>query len=275
MKNAQDTILKFLYNTVQGRRILKLLVCPQISRLAGRILDGKLSVCLIQPFIQRTGIDMSEYEKQTYHSFNEFFTRKIKKHKRPIELAKNCLISPCDGAALVLPIDKNSVFHIKKSNYTVARLLKSRRLAEKYQGGTAVVLRLAVHDYHRYCYVDDGIISQYRTIPGIFHTVQPLANEVYPIYHENTREYCTLHSENFKDIIVMEVGALLVGRIVNDKGRGIVKRGQEKGRFEYGGSTVILLLEKNQLTWDDRLLENSSKGEETPVKMGEVLARRC
>ncbi len=274
MKNAQDRIIEFLYKTVPGRRLLKLLVSPKVSHLAGKLLDTEISTYLIKPFIESAGIDMSEYETQTYHSFNEFFTRKIIKRNRPIEVSKDCLISPCDGAALVLSIDDNSVFHIKKSNYTVARLLRSRKLAAKYQGGTAVILRLAVHDYHRYCYVDDGIIAQYRTIPGIFHTVQPLANEYYPVYHENTREYCTLHSENFKDIIVMEVGALLVGRIVNDKGRGMVKRGEEKGRFEYGGSTIVLLLEKDTVNWNEELLKNSSKGKETPVKMGEVLGRK-
>lgn len=273
MKNVQDKTLEFLYKTVPGRGILKVLVNPFVSRLAGSFLDTRLSNLLIAPFIRSAGIDMSEYEKQEYHSFNEFFTRKIKRSRRPVDMSENALISPCDGAALVLPLDEKSMFHIKKSHYTVRQLLKSRRLAEKYQGGTAVVIRLAVHDYHRYCYVDDGIITQYRTIPGIFHTVQPLANEYYPVYHENTREYCTLHSEHFKDVIVMEVGALLVGRIVNDKSRGIVRRGEEKGRFEYGGSTVVLLFEKDTVEWKKELLENSAAGQETPVKMGEVLGK--
>lgn len=274
MKNVQNKTLEFLYKTVPGRMILKVLVCPKVSRLAGRFMDSGISTVLIGPFIKRAGIDLSEYEKQTWHSFNDFFTRKIRKEKRPIELSEDCLISPCDGAALVLPLNEKCTFRIKKSEYTVRSLLRSRRLAEKYRGGSAVILRLAVHDYHRYCYADDGIISQYRSIPGIFHTVQPLANEYYPVYHENTREYCTLHSDHFKDIVVMEVGALLVGRIVNDKERGLVKRGEEKGRFEYGGSTIVLLLEKDAVKWKDELLENSSVGKETPVKMGEVIGTK-
>lgn len=274
MKDTQDRVLDFLYKNTLGRAILKILVQPQVSRLAGCFLDTGLSAGLIRPFQKSAGIDMADYEKQTYHSFNDFFTRKIKKSRRPVEKAKECFISPCDGAALVLPVDENSVFTIKKSRYTVAGLLRSRKLARKYRGGTAVILRLAVCDYHRYCYVDDGVIAQYRTIPGVFHTVQPLANECYPVYHENTREYCTLHSENFKDIIVMEVGALLVGRIVNDKTCGPVKRGAEKGRFEYGGSTIVLLVEKDAVNWKEELIENSLKGQETPVKMGEVLGKK-
>lgn len=272
--DLQEKGTEFLYRTVLGRLILKGLVCPKISRLAGRFLDSPLSVKLIPPFIRQNEIDMSEYEPCIYKSYNEFFTRKIRKEQRPIEKAKNCLISPCDGSALVLPLGENSVFQIKKSRYNIRRLLHSKKLAEHYKGGSAVILRLSVTDYHRYCYVDDGIITDYRTIPGILHTVQPIANEYYPVYHENTREYCILHSENFGDIVVMEVGALFVGRIVNDKDRGIVRRGEEKGRFEFGGSTIVLLLEQSAVQWQPQLLENSATGKETPVKMGEVIAVR-
>lgn len=275
MKSMQDKVLDFLYNTVWGRKLLRLLIDRKVSACVGRLLDSSLSKVLIQPFLNKSGIDMSEYEVHDYQSFNDFFTRKIKKEKRPIEQSAQCLISPCDGAALVLPIDEDAVFHIKRSTYTVERLLRSKALAKRYRGGTAVILRLEVSDYHRYCHVDSGVVSEYRTIPGVFHTVQPIAVENHPVFHENTREYCMLRSDNFKDIIVMEVGALLVGRIVNDKTRHQVRRGEEKGRFEYGGSTIVLLLEKDavsQDSWKKDMVERSAAGMETSVKMGEVLA---
>lgn len=274
MKTLQERALAFLYKTIPGRACLKLLIHPKVSRLVGRFLDSSFSVKLIEPFVKQNGMDLSEYEQRTYQSYNDFFTRKIQRWKRPIAASKDSLISPCDGAALVLPIDEDSVFRIKKSSYTVRTLLRSRKLAEKYKGGTAVILRLAVTDYHRYCYVDDGVITDCRTIPGVLHTVQPIANDYYSIYHENTREYCILHSEHFQDIVVMEVGALLVGRIVNETGRALVKRGEEKGRFEFGGSTIVLLLEKDVVKWKAQLLENSARNKETPVKMGEVIATR-
>lgn len=273
-KTLQDTVTRLLYETVPGRYVLKLLVSPCISRAVGKFMDTKCSTFLIRSFIRSKHIDMSDYEQKKYKSYNDFFTRKIRRGKRPVDMRPECLISPCDGAALVLPLEENCVFHIKRSKYTVARLLRDKKLARKYEGGTAVVLRLAVDDYHRYCYVDDGVLSAYRRIPGVLHTVQPVANDYYEIYHENTREYCTLHSANFGDVIVMEVGALCVGRIVNDRGRSLVKRGEEKGRFEFGGSTVILLFQRDTVKWDRRLLEHSAKGQETAVKMGEVLGVR-
>lgn len=272
--SVQDKALSLLYETVVGRKLLKLLVYPSVSRVAGKFLDSSFSTVLIKPFLKSTKIDMSEYEKCRYESYNDFFTRKVKEGARPIDADKEHLISPCDGAALLLPIDEKAQFSIKKSCYNVRRLLRSKKLAEKYQGGMAVILRLAVDNYHRYCYVDDGVISTCREIKGVLHTVQPIANDYYPIYHENTREYCILHSENFQDIVVMEVGALLVGRIVNNRNCGKVKRGEEKGRFEFGGSTIVLLLEKDVVNWREDILEHSKDGKETPVKMGEVIGRK-
>ena len=39
--------------------------------------------------------------------------------------------------------------------------------------------------------------------------------------------------------------------------------------FEFGGSTVVLMLEPGRLSLDEDILRNSSVGEETIVKMGE------
>lgn len=81
-------------------------------------------------------------------------------------------------------------------------------------------------------------------IPGVFHTVNPLAGEIYPIYKENTREFSVLKSQHFGNILMMEVGALMVGRICNEKENCPVHRGEEKGKFEFGGSTVICAWKK-------------------------------
>ena len=105
----------------------------------------------------------------------------------------------------------------------------------------------------------------------MLHTVNPIANDVYPIYKENAREYSILHTDAFGDILMMEVGALLVGRIVNHHGAAEVRRGQEKGYFQFGGSTVVLLVEKGRLTVDSDILANSAEGAETIVKMGEKI----
>lgn len=271
--SGQDRLLRWMYTHRAGRAVLRLLVRPGISRAGGWLLERNWSRCLIKPFVKHNDIDLSCFRKQKFTSYNDFFTRQIKPKFRPIEGGPDTLVSPCDGKLSVYPVlynrDGAGEFCIKNTKYTVESLLRSARLAKRYEGGYACVFRLTVDDYHRYCYIDDGEKSENRTIPGVFHTVNPAANDVIPIYKENTREYSLLKSRHFKTVLMMEVGALMVGRITNYHGACKVKRGQEKGRFEFGGSTVILLFQKGAADLDKRLIDNTAKGYETIVKMGE------
>ncbi len=269
----QDKLISFLYKTTIGRVLLKVLTLPVLSELAGKILDTKFSTILIEPFKKSADIDMEEYVEREYTSFNDFFTRRVKEGKRIVDMTPENLVSPCDSALTVYEINPNGVFSIKGSNYTVETLLRNSKLAERYEGGYAAVFRLGVSDYHRYSYIDNGYISRRVRIPGKLHTVMPIANDYYPIYHENTREYSQLKSENFGRVIMMEVGALLVGRIVNYHEKIYVIRGEEKGRFEYGGSTVVCLFEKDKVKFNNDIMINSANGIETKVRLGEQIGQ--
>ena len=235
-ETGQDRLLTFLYTNAFGRMLLKPLVQPGISRLSGRFLDTGFSANMVNHFIKHEGIDMSDFPPRKYTSFNDFFTRKVKDGTRPVDPDVNTLVSPCDCRATVYPILKNSNFSIKHTEYTLRSLLHSRRLANRFQGGYIYVLRLTVSDYHRYIYAATGLQSKTYRIEGSFHTVNPVANDYLPIYKENTREYTLIHTKPFGDILQMEVGALLVGKIVNHKQSCPCTRGEEKGFFEYGGS---------------------------------------
>jgi phosphatidylserine decarboxylase len=70
---------------------------------------------------------------------------------------------------------------------------------------------------------------------------------------------------------MMEVGALLVGKIVNHHECANVLRGEGKGYFQFGGSTVVLLLERDAAQIDEDILENSGMHIETIVRMGEKI----
>ena len=269
--NGQDKFLKNLYGSTLGRILLKPLVTPVVSNIAGAFLSTKLSCVLIKPFIRSNNIDMSQFEDVKYNSYNEFFSRKIKEGARTIDMEATHFISPADSKLTVLPITENARFTLKHTDYSVSSLLKNGDLAREYHDGYAFIFRLTVDDYHRYCYVDDGSKEENIHIPGKFHTVNPIANDYYPIYKENTREYSILHSKHFGDIVMMEVGALLVGKIVNLHEESKVKRGQEKGYFQFGGSTVVLLTKANTVQVDKDILENSKEGIETIVKYGEKI----
>ena len=261
----QDKLLSFLYTNILGRMLLKPLIQPQVSKLAGRYLSSALSKWLIPKFIERNEIDMDIYEECDYSSFNDFFTRKIKPDCRPVPEDLDVLISPGDCLATVYPIQENTTFSIKNTEYTLRSLLRSPRLAKRFRGGYAYVLRLTVEDYHRYLYSVSGKQSKNYHIDGTFHTVNPIANDYLPIYKENTREYTVIRSKEFGDVLQMEVGALLVGKISNHKQSTVVTRGEEKGFFEYGGSTIVVLTQKGRVTPRSDLLTNSKNGYETKV----------
>ena len=271
--SGQDRLLKWMYSTPLGRGALKVLVQPWVSKVAGAFLDSRFSTYIIPGFVESNNINMNDYVDETYSSYNQFFTRHIRPELRPIEGDENTVTSPCDGKLSVYKITNNSTFSIKNTRYTVNSLLRSKELAKRYEGGTICIFRLTVDDYHRYSYIDDGIKSGEYFIQGVYHTVNPVANDIYPIYKENTRQFSLLKSEHFKTVLMMEVGALLVGRIVNYKGHSKVKKGEEKGRFEFGGSTVVLMFEKDAVDIDKQLWLNTVNGYETIVRMGQSIGK--
>ena len=273
-ENSQDKFLRHLYNDLGGRLCLKLMVKPFITRLGGWFLNTRFSARMVPGFVEQNHIDLSVYTKQKFHSYNDFFTRSLKPGQRPVAEDESVLVSPCDGKVTVSRIGSDSCFFIKDTPYTLERLLKNGKLAERYLGGYAVIIRLTVDDYHHYCYVADGEKSPAVKIPGVFHTVNPAANDVYQIYHENTREYCLLKTRQFGTITMMEVGAMMVGKITNSEpGSCQVKKGEEKGYFEFGGSTIVLLLQHGKVRLDADLIENSENGYETIVRMGERIGK--
>ena len=256
----QDTNkgLKFLYNTIIGRLLLKLVISKPISNLYAKYMNSKLSKKKISKFINKNNIDMSDYIEKDYISFNDFFIRQIKDNKRPIS---SDLIAICDSKLSVYEINDNSTFKIKDSIYTIKELTKDNK-EYKY----ALVFRLCVDDYHHYVFPDNGKVISTKYIDGCLHTVQPISFKKYKVFHENARQVTYLECENLGEVAYIEVGALLVGKIVNENKKEFVK-GEEKGHFEFGGSTVIMLINKD-INIDKKIIENTNKEIETIVKLG-------
>ena len=260
--------LRFLYGTVPGRLLLKPLVRPGFSAFAGKLLSLPVSACLIRSFVRKYRIDLSDYESVSYQSFNDFFTRKILPGKRPADPDPDALIAPCDGLLSAYRIREGTVLPVKQSRYTAESLLRDGALASSYDGGVCLVFRLCVDHYHRYCFPADGTVRKTVRVPGVLHTVRPVALQAVPVFTENTREYAVIETERFGTVVQMEVGALLVGRIDNGVTGGLAVRGEEKGKFLYGGSTVILLLKKDAAVFPEELFSETEKGNEIRIRMG-------
>lgn len=262
-----------LYKTIIGGVVLAFATRKTVSKVSSIYMNSKSSVKRIDKFIKKNKINMDDYPKREYLSFNDFFTRKILKNKRPFSKKQNDLISVADSKLLVYEINDKTEMIIKNKKYTLKELLRDKNLAGEYKGGLCLVFRLTVDDYHRYSFVDDGNVIKSKKINGILHTVGPIAFRRYKVFKENQREYSVLNTKNFGKVIQMEVGALMVGKIVN---YNIEKfhRGDEKGYFLFGGSTVVLIFKKDIVEIDEDILKNSSVGIETKVKLGETIGKK-
>ena len=269
MNNPKDNLaLNFLYNSLLGRVLLHLLVKTTVSRFFGFLMDRSISRFLIRSFVKRYHINMKEYKDVKYISFNDFFAREIKKELRPFPDNPYELAAPCDGKLMAYPITADSVFYIKNSMYDVGELLQDKILASEFINGVCLIFRLTPEDYHRYSYIDDGEITYHKKIKGVLHTVQPISQQRFNIYVQNSREYTVMQTINFGKVIQMEVGALFVGRITNHLTGGAFKRGDEKGMFEFGGSSIVMLFQKNSITIDDAIFKNTQQNIETRVQLG-------
>lgn len=259
--------LNFLYNSLPGRVLLNLLVKTTVSGFFGFLMDCPASRFFIRSFVKRNNINMKEYKDVRYISFNDFFTREIKKGLRPFPDNAHDVAAPCDGKLTAYPITVDSVFYIKNSMYDVAGLLQDKILAGEFTNGVCLIFRLTPDDYHRYSYIDEGEIVYHKRIKRVLHTVRPISHRRYNVYVQNSREYTVMQTRDFGKVIQMEVGALFVGRITN-LAAGSFHRGDEKGVFEFGGSTIVMLFQKDAITIDDAIYKNTQQNKETIVRMG-------
>ena len=268
---AGEKWLIWLYNNPIGEATLWALAKRKVvSSIYGNMMDRTSSAKKIYPFIDDFDIDMSGVQEQEFKNFNDFFTRELKENARQIDTSSNIFISPADGKILAYADIGNSDFIIKGFRFDVSSFLDNPVLAQKYRDGTLIIIRLAPVDYHRFHFPVSGNLTSNKKIEGDYYSVNPIAlRKKAEIFFLNKREYTIISNPLFGDVIIAEVGATMVGSIVQTYKGSSVKKGEEKGYFKFGGSTVVLLVEKSKIHIDKDLLINTAKGYETAVKMGE------
>ena len=259
--------LERLYNTWYGRVLSKFILLPAFSTMATSKDRKKSSVKKIAPFLKEYQINMNDFEDREYDSFSDFFTRRIKPGRRPFDEDPSAVISPADSKVLCYDIGNDLKFTVKGSVYTPDEIVGNNIDLSSFAGGKAIVFRLSMDDYHHYCHIDSGTIYGSYEIKGKLHTVSSISSK-YKIYKENHRIVNVMDTDHFGRVIYIEVGALLVGRIKNN-GLTVFEKGQEKGYFEQGGSTIVIFFDKGKINVDDDILEMSGNGIETKVRMGE------
>ncbi len=273
--------LQWIYGNRLGKLTLWALVKRKwFSKVYGKTQDWSFSKRKIEGFVKDQGINMQEAERensQDYDSFNDFFSRKLKEEARPMDLREEILVSPADGKLLAYEnIDTDQVVQIKGLNYSLEELIGDKALAESYQGGSKVIIRLAPSDYHRFHFPDSGLVGSIKRIKGNYNSVNPLALEkVIRLYVQNKRDITNFISDNFGEVLYIEIGATCVGTIIqSSKENQRVIKGEEKGYFAFGGSTVIMFFKEGKVKIHEDLVKNTKKGLETKVYMGEGVGQK-
>jgi len=267
----QEKFVEFLYNKIPGRVLLKIcLARPWLSKLVAVYQKSSCSRRDIEPFIKKHNIDTRHWDVKSFRCFNDFFVR-----KKDIDISSEAssFSAIAESKLSVFTVDENLCLNIKNSKYTVDEIIGSKELAKDFSEGLCLVFRLSANNYHRYIFPDKGNIKKTYKIKGALHTVRPVASR-YRVFSRNSREVSILETENLGEIVQIEVGAMLVGKIRNNNITSFDK-GDEKGFFEYGGSTVILLIKKDSLILDSDIIEQAEKGYEIKVDIGEKIGRVC
>ncbi|KAJ6518017.1 phosphatidylserine decarboxylase-domain-containing protein [Mycena vitilis] len=268
-------LYKGMKSRMEGGRARRLLKSLSIKQ--GIKYDSPESVRDIPTFIEFHGLKVDEIQDplDSFKTFNQFFYRKLKASARPIEQPDNPyrLVSAADCRFMAFEsVSEATKLWIKGREFTVARLLGDayKHEAERYTGGALAIFRLAPQDYHRFHSPVDGTIGNMTYIAGEYYTVNPQAiRTALDVYGENARKIVPIDSPQFGRVMAVCVGAMMVGSIETTVKEGeTVKRGQEFGYFAFGGSTIVLLFEKDVLEWDEDLLVNGRASLETLVRVG-------
>jgi len=271
-----DRAMRWAYRTLSGRAFSPLLFGTSLpSRLLGWYLGSRFSRGRIAKTIADLGIDESEFATpaDSFRSFNDFFVRRLVDGARPCSDDPADFPSPADGRLLVYddlgPEDRVAVKGVESTLHDLFD-----RPLDDFDGGRVAVVRLCPADYHRYHFPCDATVAEQVRVRGRYDSVNPVALDARErIFCRNKRSYTLLDSDRFGRLAYMEVGAFGVAGIHQTFEGTEVRRMQEKGYFDFGGSTVVLVFQRDAIRFDEDLVAASREGVETLVKVGATIGR--
>jgi len=268
-----ESLLRWLYESHLGGLMANLCSRRSFSRLITWWSHGTGSRRRIESFVRTFDVQMEEYESVSYESFNDFFIRKFRDGVRSFCAEPERLPAWAEGVCLGWEcVTGTETFPVKGEHLTPAALLGSAEKAAAFSGGPLLLIRLRPQDYHRFHFADEGDIVEHYRVPGRLHSVNMLSlRQRSDVLARNERQVTIQQSARFGQLAYVEIGALLVGRIVQlDVAHA--QRGQQKGYFEYGGSTVALFGEPGAWKPDDDILAQTANRVETLIRLGTPIA---
>lgn len=278
--------LKLLYGTGLMSRLLgpflvqALAKLPFFSSFYGYLQRRPASAKKVLPFIRQFGLDAAEFAQNpaSYTSFDDFFTRKLKASSRPIAAGDDVAIIPADARYWFYPrFDAAEGIVVKGETFDLATLVGDAALAARYQQGAMAIARLCPTDYHRYHFPMDCLPGQTQLINGWLYSVNPAAiKRDVQIFTQNKRTLCQLQTERCGTVLFMEIGATCVGAIHQTyHPEQPCLKGDEKGYFSFGASSLILLFEPGAIQFDQDLVDATAQGIEIRCLMGQSMGKIC
>lgn len=242
---------------------------------------------MIRRFIKKYSVDMSlamTGDLTQYPDFNRFFIRQLKPQLRPITTVPNAIASPVDGTiAQIGTLNKNQLLQAKGFYFNLETLLGGdTELANTFYNGSFATLYLAPRDYHRVHMPLTGTLTKSIFVPGKLFSVNKMTSEFIPSLYSRNERLITVFDTAAGPMIVILVGAMIVGSIqaiwmdqpiklkqiqtTTHVPKIHLQTGDELGQFQLG-STVIILFQKNKIHWIPSFKHDSL------VQFGQILGK--
>ncbi|KAK5992533.1 Phosphatidylserine decarboxylase proenzyme 2 [Cladobotryum mycophilum] len=245
----------------------------------GREEGTKKSKKQIKGFVDSYGINMNEFEPSdlnAYDTFEDFFIRTHKSGSRPItDQENNSLATVVADSRVVVynSVDEAKKLWIKGNDFSISNLVMDMKLGEHFSGAAVASFRLSPQDYHRFHSPVTGKIKLFRSIPGDYYQVDPIAlRSKVDILTRNRREYVIIETEEFGDVLFVAIGATDVGSVqIHDhwqEAGSEIKKGDEIGLFQFGGSSVVVAFQRGRIKFDHDLVDLSRRQIQTSVEVG-------
>jgi phosphatidylserine decarboxylase len=267
----------FIHKSPIARALMsKIATLPFFSILISLKDYTRFSKKKVLDFVAENNLDVKEFEKPAseYFSFSDFFVRRLKAEARPACVDENALVSPADGVLTVFPdLSEVPSFTIKGQKFTLKSLLRDSHLAEEFIEGSLAVIYLSPTDYHRYHFPCNCMLEGWKALGAKLFSVNPIAIEYgFRPFDVNVRVVNTLTNEKMGKFLMVEIGAIYVGRIIQTSHLpGKKVKGEEKGYFGLGGSSIILAFKKGAIRFEPDILEWALKSISSRVKTGQKI----
>lgn len=248
-----------------------------VSKFIGYLAKCRVSKCVIAGFIKKNKICLESFEdtRGKWPHFEAFFSRRLRKNARPIDLHATTAIIPADGRYRLLErVDTNAMLHVKGQHFSLKDLLEDD--ASSYLHALVCIARLAPSDYHRFHSPISGQVVKIQSCDGPLFSVHPWSLEQnFSRLLENKRMLFEIENPKMGRCLVIAIGATCVGSIETHVRIGqILQKGDELGAFHVGGSSLIIFMPSAGWKWQDDLYQRFKDHEgryEVLCQMGQAM----